>query len=67
MKDPFKERKVPKRSKFKIKFAFAWGLSEGGYYQVPLLYFAWGRNGIIVTVLALQVTVGWNLKWFEDE
>lgn len=36
------------------------GLSKAGYFHIPLLYFAFGRNGFSVCVACVSLTIGWG-------
>lgn len=34
------------RTKFKITWGKHWGISKGQYYHCPIIYFAFGQNGL---------------------
>lgn len=46
----------------KVKFEVNGGMSKEGFFHVPLLYFAFGRNGFTLTICCLNVLVAWNVK-----
>lgn len=47
-------------SALKVSYKNKWGKSGAGYYHIPLLYIAFGRNGFSFCLVGQNFTVSWS-------
>ena len=45
--------------RFTLTISKAYGISNGGYFHVPILFFGFGRNGFGFTILGIYFGISW--------
>lgn len=40
-----------------IKFKTFFGLAQSGYYHIPILYLAFGKDGFCLTICGLSIII----------
>lgn len=45
--------------RFTLTVKKSWGISDGGYYHIPILFFGFGRNGFGITILGIYFGLAW--------
>jgi len=53
--------------KLKFKFNKLWGISNRGYFHLPILYVGCGSNAIVLLVLNQEIQFFWKPEIKEEE